>query len=97
MSVKVSFVQRLFSEYTLLRVLYMLLFILLTEVCLVFLAILVPLQLLIWLLIGERSQGLSDWASSALRYLQQCLAYLLLLTEKKPFPFSDWPAQMDEH
>jgi len=43
------------------------------------------------LLVGTPNQRLLDFGYSVAIYTFQIIAYLTYNTDKKPFPFSDWP------
>jgi len=43
------------------------------------------------LLVGKPNQRLLDFGYSLAIYVFQIIAYLTYNTDKKPFPFNDWP------
>lgn len=78
-------------EYVLFRVLYMILFWLVSRIAWVFIGIFALVQLIFVMVRGEKQPTLLEVSSSTVRFAEQCGAYLTFNTEYKPFPFNDWP------
>ncbi len=74
------------------RLLYMLLFVLIYSVAEFLLAVVVLIQIGFVLITGERNQKLLELGASLGLFIYETLRFLTFNSEKKPFPFSDWPA-----
>ena len=53
---------------------------------------LVILQCGFVLLTGKKNANLLQFTATVVRYYMQVLEYLSFKSDKRPFPFSDWPA-----
>lgn len=78
-------------EALLLRVLWMLVFIIVWQVAELVLLCLVVVQLLVRLVKGEPNRGLMDFGDSLSRYLAQIGRFASFHSDRKPWPFADWP------
>lgn len=74
------------------RLLYMLLFVLIYSVAEFLLAVVVLIQIGFVLFTGERNQKLLELGAGLGLFIYETLRFLTFNSEKKPFPFSDWPA-----
>ena len=79
------------SRSTWLRLLFMILFIVLWCISRLVVSVVLVLQFLFLLFTGERNSRLAAFGQSLATYSYQLVAYLTLVTEDQPFPFSDWP------
>lgn len=73
------------------RVLFMAIFVLVLWVLSMALAVICVVQTLILLVSGELNQPLRRLAVTSTDYLRQVVAFLLFVTEEKPFPFAPLP------
>lgn len=73
------------------RVLLMLLFGLVYQLCGTLLFFLVVIQLVLTIVFGQPNGRLQQFSRSLGRYLQQLVNFLSFAEETLPFPFSDWP------
>lgn len=73
------------------RVLFMAIFILVLWVLSMALAVICVIQTLILLVSGELNQPLRRLAATSTDYLRDVVAFLLFVTEEKPFPFAPLP------
>jgi hypothetical protein len=73
------------------RGLFMLLILLAIHVCGTVLFIVTLIQFVVMLLGETPNARLVAFGRSLGSYLKQCTHYLTYASEKKPFPFSDWP------
>lgn len=78
-------------EYLLFRVLYMILFWLVSRIAWIFIGIFALVQLIYVMIRGEKQPALLSVAQSTVQYARQCGDYLTFSSEYKPFPFNDWP------
>ena len=79
-------------ESLVLRVLWMLVFLLVWQVAQLVLGGLVLVQLIYRLVYGAPNRGLMNFGDSLSLYLAQIGRYGSFHTEQKPWPFADWPA-----
>lgn len=79
-----------------LRLLYMILFAVLLYFAGVVMVVVVVLQFLFALLSGSANDNLRRFGESLSRYIFQALQFLTYNSERKPFPFSDWPGTHPE-
>ena len=78
-------------EAILLRVLWMLVFVLVWQVAQFLLGALVLVQLIYRLVYGAPNAGLMNFGDSLSQYLAQIGRFGSFHSEQKPWPFSDWP------
>lgn len=78
-------------ESIVLRVLWMLVFLLIWQVSQLVLGALVLVQLIYRLVYGAPNAGLMNIGDSLSQYLAQIGRFGSFHTEQKPWPFSDWP------
>ncbi|MBD8612545.1 DUF4389 domain-containing protein [Pseudomonas rhizosphaerae] len=78
-------------EAIVLRVLWMLVFVLVWQVAQFLLGALVLVQLIYRLVYGAPNAGIMAFGDSLSRYLAQIGRFGSFHTEQKPWPFSDWP------
>lgn len=78
-------------ESLILRVLWMLLFLLVWQVAVPLLAILVVAQLLYRLFYGAPSAHFMNFGDSLSQYLAQIGRFAVFHTDEKPWPVADWP------
>lgn|SRR5690554_1250050 len=78
-------------EYLLFRVLYMILFWLVSRIAWVFVGIFAVVQLVFVMVRGEKQATLLDISASTVTFVEQCATYVTFNSEYKPFPFNDWP------
>lgn len=79
-------------EALLLRVLWMLVFVIVWQLAELVLLCLVVVQLLVRLVQGEPNRALMDFGDSLSRYLAQIGRFEAFHSDRKPWPFADWPA-----
>ena len=79
-------------ESLLLRILWMLVFVIVWQVAELVLLCLVVVQLLVRLIKGEPNRSLMDFGDSLSRYLAQIGRFESFHSDRKPWPFADWPA-----
>ena len=79
-------------ESLVLRVLWMLVFLLVWQVAQLVLGGLVLVQLIYRLVYGAPNRGLMNFGDSHSLYLAQIGRFGSFHTEQKPWPFADWPA-----
>lgn len=79
-------------ESIVLRVLWMLLFLLVWQVAATLLGALVLVQLIYRLVYGAPNGSLMGFGDSLSRFLAQIGRFGSFHTEQKPWPFADWPA-----
>ncbi|APC20691.1 uncharacterized protein DUF4389 [Pseudomonas protegens] len=79
-------------ESILLRVLWMLIFVLVWQVAQFLLGALVLVQLIYRLIYGAPNAGLMNFGDSLSQFLAQIGRFGSFHTEQKPWPFTDWPA-----
>jgi hypothetical protein len=82
-------------EALLLRVLWMLVFVIVWQVAELVLLCLVVAQLLVRLVQGEPNGALMDFGDRLSRYLAQIGRFASFHSDRKPWPFADWPAARD--
>ncbi len=78
-------------EYLLFRILYMILFWLLSRLAWVVVGICAVVQLGFLVVRNQRQADLLGFSVSLVTFARQCGDYLVARTDDKPFPFSDWP------
>ncbi|OLS63342.1 DUF4389 domain-containing protein [Pseudomonas putida] len=78
-------------ESIVLRVLWMLLFLLVWQVAQTLLGLLVLVQLIYRLVYGAPNAGLMNFGDSLSQFLAQIGRFGSFHTEQKPWPFADWP------
>ncbi len=78
-------------EYVLFRILYMILFWLLSRLAWVFIGIFALVQFLFVAIRNDRQADLLSVSNSAVQFVRQCGDYLTFQSDYKPFPFNDWP------
>ncbi|MFB0704773.1 DUF4389 domain-containing protein [Pseudomonas protegens] len=81
-------------ESILLRVLWMLIFVLVWQVAQFLLGALVLVQLIYRLIYGAPNAGLMNFGDSLSQFLAQIGRFGSFHTEQKPWPFTDWPAPL---
>ena len=79
-------------ESILLRVLWMLIFVLVWQVAQFLLGALVLVQLIYRLIYGAPNAGLMNFGDSLSQFLAQIGRFGSFHTEQKPWPVADWPA-----
>ncbi|MDZ5601903.1 DUF4389 domain-containing protein [Pseudomonas sp. RP23018S] len=79
-------------ESLLLRVLWMLVFLLVWQLAEVLLGALVLVQLIYRLVYGAPSASVMNLGDSLSQYLAQIGRFGTFHTEQKPWPFADWPS-----
>lgn len=79
-------------EYLLFRILYMILFWLLSRLAWVFVGMFTIVQLLFVMIRGEKQPDLLRLSDSVVKFARQSGEFLVFKSEYKPFPFNDWPA-----
>ena len=84
--------KRLGRESLVIRILWMLLFLLAWQIAAPLLAVMVLLQLVYRLVQGQPHLGLMQWGDSLSQYLMQIGRFSAFQTEEKPWPVADWPA-----
>lgn len=78
---------------TLIRILYMLLFVFAYSVAEIVLALTVVVQVIIKLVTGELNERLKIFGKQVSLYILAVLNFLTFNTEEKPFPFAEWPTE----
>jgi hypothetical protein len=79
-------------ESIVLRVVWMLVFVLVWQVAQFLLGALVVVQLIYRLVYGAPNAGLMDFGDSLSQYLAQIGRFGMFHTDLKPWPFAEWPA-----
>ena len=82
------------SEKQWLRGLYMLLFIIISEMAKVVVVTVAIIQFLFAILTGKGNSNLTQFGNSMAQFVQQVVDFLTYNTEDKPFPFAQWPEAM---
>ena len=80
------------SRSTWLRLVFMILFVAIWGLSRFIVGAVVILQFLWVLLSGERNPRLTDFGQSLATYTYEIVMYLTFNTERRPFPFAQWPA-----
>jgi len=80
------------STETWLRLLFMLLFAVISWVAKLVLIAVVIFQFLVKLFTGGMNERTLDLGGQLSSYIYQILNYLTFNTEERPFPFTDWPS-----
>lgn len=83
--------EHLRSRDSWLRVLFMVLFAALWSISRLVVFAVIGLQVLFLLFSGRRDARLAGLGASLAVYSYELVAYLTFVTERQPFPFSDWP------
>ena len=79
------------SEKQWLRGLYMLLFVIISEMTKVVIVTVAIIQFLFAILTGKGNSNLTQFGNSMAQFIQQIVNFLTYHTEDKPFPFAQWP------
>lgn len=79
-------------ESILLRVIWMLLYLLVWQVAQIVLGVLVVVQLVYRLVYGAPNGSMMSFGDSLSQFLAQIGRFGTFHTEQKPWPFADWPA-----
>ena len=74
-----------------LRIFYMVVFYLISQVSIMLIAVLSVAQVLFSLLTGNTNLNLQVFSVGLNSYVNQMLCFLTFNNDKKPYPFSDWP------
>jgi len=80
-------------EYLLLRLLYMILFWLLSRLAWFFVGVFTLVQWIYVAVRGNKQLNVLAVSVSTVQYARQCGEYLTFQNDYKPFPFNDWPVQ----
>ena len=83
--------QKILDKNTWLRGLYMLLFILISGVARFVIAVVVLFQFFSVLLTGNTNAQLLTLGQNLSTYIYQITLFLTFNSERRPFPFGDWP------
>ncbi|NIR30947.1 MAG: DUF4389 domain-containing protein [Gammaproteobacteria bacterium] len=75
------------------RLLFILLFAFIYTVAEIVIAAVVVLQFGFELIAGKRNRNLLDLGASLSRYAYEILLYVTYNSDRRPFPFSDWPEE----
>src|SRR5690606_38021988 len=73
------------------RLLYMILFALLTGLSRLVICVLALLQFLAVLFSGEDNRSLRDFSASLAEWTLRAFRFITFNSDDKPFPFADWP------
>ncbi|MEA3301044.1 MAG: DUF4389 domain-containing protein [Pseudomonadota bacterium] len=73
------------------RLLYMILFALLTGLSRLVICVLALLQFLAVLFTGEDNRSLRDFSASLAEWTLRAFNFVTFNSDEKPFPFADWP------
>ncbi len=73
------------------RLIYMVLFWLLTLVARFAIAVIAVIQFLLVLMAGEANRNLRQLGYGIARWTEQSYAFLSFASDQKPYPFQDWP------
>lgn len=76
---------------TWMRLLYMIVFVLLSFVARMVIWVVAVLQFLLVLITGEGNPNLHDLGQGTSKWTYQAFLFLTFNSDEKPFPFSDWP------
>jgi hypothetical protein len=74
-----------------LRLVYMIIFFIIYQLCRFLIWFIVPFQWLHALIVGQPNQHLAKFSRSLNSYIYQLLQFLCYNSDFKPFPFADWP------
>lgn len=77
------------------RLIYMILFAVLSALSRIVILIIALLQFFLVLLGGKDNQNLRKLGFSTAKWTQEAYDFLTFNSETKPFPFSDWPEPMN--
>lgn len=86
-----ALLKNLTSEHFWIRLFFMLLYLIVVEIAVSVLTLLIIVQFIYRLFVGECQQDLFHFSSSLSKFVLQAYRFLSYQTEAKPFPFSDWP------
>ncbi|MCL6268657.1 DUF4389 domain-containing protein [Sansalvadorimonas sp. 2012CJ34-2] len=89
--------KNLMSESAWIRLIYMVLFWLAGHLVVALVLFVAVIQAVITLLSGSPNANLLDFTKGLNRYLYQIAGFLTFNSELKPYPFSDWPADVSEN
>ena len=78
-------------EGKIIKLVYLILFLIIFSVMDAVLIVIVILQAALTFFSDEPSDTLRNFGSSLSVYLKQIVAFLSYASEQKPYPFSDWP------
>ena len=76
---------------TWIRLLYMIVFVLLSFVARIVVWVVAVLQFLLVLITGEGNPNLRDLGQGTSKWTYQAFLFLTFNSDDKPFPFADWP------
>ena len=74
------------------RFLYMLVFWLLGYIAFCLAIFLAAVQLVLLLITKHKNEELQAFSSNLIRYVWECLAFIIFAREEKPFPFAKFPS-----
>jgi len=74
------------------RLLYMIVFALLSGLARLLICAIALLQFLAVLISGADNRALRDFSASLTDWVWLCFRFITFDSEEKPFPFADWPA-----
>lgn len=83
-------------EYLLIRLLYMILFWLLSRLALFLVGIFTLVQWIYVAVRGNKQVNLLTISYSSVQFARQCGEFITFQNEYKPFPFNDWPTPPDD-
>ena len=84
------------EDPVLLRLLYAVFFYFLYAMSRFVIGVVAIVQFLHILLTEEYQEDLMRFSRSLTRFISQAVAYMTWVSNKKPFPFSDWPSDVNE-
>ncbi len=84
---------RLFSRQLWLRIVYMIIFYIVSRVIAWMIGLCAILQTISRLFTGNLMTPVWDFSANLNAYMMQLIEYLTYRSEEKPFPFMDWPNQ----
>jgi len=85
--------ENLTATETWIRLLFMILFGVISSFALWFLWIIAAFQFVVVLFTRQTNDNLTEFSDSLIAYFEQVFSFLLFRTEDKPFPFSPWPSE----
>lgn len=83
--------KNLMSESLWLRIFYMVIFYLVSQVAMMLVAALVVIQTLFALVTKKPNLNLKEFSVGLNHYVCQILCFLTFNSDQKPYPFNDWP------
>ncbi len=84
------------SESLWIRILYMMLFYVIGHFVIAVVMLIALVQVVLSLVMGDPNKNLQTFSQGINHYLNHIVGFLTFNREAKPFPFSDWPNELDK-